>query len=275
MIFQNQKVFFTTIAAILGYIGIYLLVRHFYVVDTATLMEKAKALHSGVNIKPEPRETFLFQLGVVFLPIISLLVYFFLNTKGQKYLQRINADFLGFVTCLVLLVWVYLAFAAENPHYVENATRGENERDVVAATNFDFYFLGYNFANIAWFYFLLIVPVFCGIYYTFRTKVLWAPIKRLRDISIILISGLLLWIIWDIFQFPFPFTWESQYDLAPLFYPQVNVFFGKAMLVDHFTSNYGLSAHFLDPKTESDVLAIIPVDSFLCHWEGIFAVFGC
>jgi hypothetical protein len=53
--------------------------------------------------------------------------------------------------------------------------------------------------------------------------------------------------VYRIFSFDFPYTWENKYDFNPIYYTIGQVYAGSPMLVDGFTSIYGLYAHFLSP----------------------------
>jgi hypothetical protein len=53
--------------------------------------------------------------------------------------------------------------------------------------------------------------------------------------------------VYRIFSFDFPYTWENKYDFNPIYYTIGQVYAGSPMLVDGFTSTYGLYAHFLAP----------------------------
>ncbi|MDL2312553.1 hypothetical protein LJC68_06720 [Bacteroidales bacterium OttesenSCG-928-B11] len=240
-------------STLISYSLVALLVTYFYNPD----VESLRAISNEVLIlggsNPEPKESLLFRLGVLLIPLFLLLYFYILNTPRLSKIKWNKFFLLSSILFLLFTFAVFfIGFKANNPNYVEvvQGNNYANSRDTQFASNFDFYFnesiINQNIGTyITVFLFVFLLPL---IIYRFYPKIF--ENRGMRVVGYVLVSAFAVFYfyqVYSIFHFEFPYTWENKYDFNVIYYPMTQVYAGSPMLVDGFAANYGLYAHFLAP----------------------------
>ncbi len=126
----------------------------------------------------------------------------------------------------------------------------QNARDFTAKTNFQFFFDGLFLGENLLVYTLIIVPLIACLFFFGIKEKDWDQKKLYKTLSSVLgyavVGGAVLAIV-VMNTFNFPYTAENKYDFNAVYYAMTQVYAGVPMLVDGFTSTYGLYPHFLNP----------------------------
>ncbi len=223
----------------------------FYKPDIALAQEIANKIltHGG---SPEPVESFLFQLGALSIPLFLVgFIWCLTKTNLSKIKWENYFNILSIVFIASSFAIIYFGLTANNPSYVEAANGNiANSRDVSHPTNILFYFAEFTLGQHIFQYLFLIVPLILGFLFLVNRfpKVFESKVMRELGLGLtIAYAAYYLLLTYQIFSFPFPYTWENKYDFNVIYYPMTQVYAGNTMLVDHFVANYGLYAHFLNP----------------------------
>jgi len=238
-------VLFATIAS---YVMLAWVVTKIYTPDIELLKKQTFELTFHAS-NPEPVESMLFNLGLLFIPCCLLLFYwiskkkFFVSIFSRKELFAP----VTIVASIVVVAFLWYGFAADNPFHL----KPENERDYVTTTNFEFYFKGLFLHNYSMLYLLILFPILVALFFLFFDKLKWDESTKIQKVIAIITWGLLalllLFIIIPVNSFEFPYTWANKIDFNAIFYSQAQVHGGGAMLLDGLNNNYGLYPQFLHP----------------------------
>jgi hypothetical protein len=238
------------LASILAYIGIAHIITYIYHPDIDTLKELAKSILI-FDVSPEPVESLLFQVGVISIPLL-ILGFFFLFTrtklKNIKWENYFNQLF-SLVIILICLV-LYFGYEAPNPNYTGGVNTGLSKADVTSETNFSFYFSKSVLANQLPVLFFFVVMVLGLMFIMKRFEKQLVEPKWTKVLGIVLVSVyacVYFSYIWKMCTFDYPWSWDNQYDLSPVYYPVTQSYAGTPNLTDGLSSNYGSFAWFLNP----------------------------
>lgn len=243
-------VFSATIAAVLYalFAWIFSLIYHPDIHSTIESMKAVLFEMRQADIRPEPLESNLYKISLLFFPLVLLALYTVTQTKRLKLSAWFeNTKFSKRCLIVCLSVWILVGVAASlapNPFAGENWTSAD-----VYNTCFEAYFGSLLLCKktvIPVFFFVLIWLVFWGqirFGERYSTKFMaWMP-RMASYISILfLLVSVVLMNATD-----FPETWQNQYDLNPVMFSQTQVYAGNAMLVNELINIYGLYPHFLNP----------------------------
>ncbi|HEY6008350.1 MAG TPA: hypothetical protein VIU40_08510 [Geobacteraceae bacterium] len=261
--------------ALLVYLGLALLVDRYDQPDISAARELAGRLSvvSPANFAPEPKERMLFLLGVVVLPLVFVAFYWpckkVLASFSPARVARLFPAVLG--TSLLAVIAVGCAgFLADNPFHLEVL----NSQDELARTNLQFYLRSTFLAAHPALFSLVLFPLIATL--------LWAGDRVERRLPPWVEQAgrwfsygwcaVLVVLIQLVNTFRFPYTYPNKYDFSAVYYPMVQVFGGVPLLVDGFTTTYGLYPHFLVPvfrltglsvATFSGVMALLTSISFV------------
>lgn len=233
----------------------------FYHPDIGQAIALAKqyaVAYSPEVYKPEPKEMTMFVMGVLLFSLSLAGIYYVVNLyikDMDEHRLRKLSYFLWFMTMMIVLILGYLAYAAPNPM----KDSAQSIMDYKAKTNFDFYFID-TFVYDHFFIYLLLGFPLVLLYFYYEQRNLDKPGEKLVNITKYLSHGvfcILLFIIFFTVTFRFPYTYENKYDFNAVYYAVVQVYYGLPMLVDHFTSTYGLYPHFLVPLLKISGLSIL------------------
>lgn len=261
--------------AVLTYVGLAIVVNRYYQPDTYAAVELAARLSvapSSVFV-PEPKEKTLFLLGVTVLPLAFVVFYHL----GKRLLATLSPSLVRFlfsalfgVSFLAVVALGYAGFTADNPFHLEAV----NSQDEYAITNLQFYFRQSFIYEHPVLYALVLFPLIAILLWDGRRWLQRLPLLRENITSWfcnIWCFGLIVLVL-VMNTFRFPYTYPNKYDFSAVFYPMVQVFGGEPLLVDGFTTTYGLYPHFLVPVfkliglsvlTFSGVMAALTAISFL------------
>lgn len=243
-------VFSATIASMLYalFAWVFSLVYH---PDIASTIESMKAvlfeMRQG-DIRPEPLESNLYKLSLLFFPLVLWLLYAVTQSRRLKlnaWFEDIKFSKRCLVVCLSL--WLVVGVAASlapNPFAGENWLAADTY-----STCFGAYFGSLMLCHdiiVPVFFFVLIWLVFWVLLRFANSRsakfISWVP----RMASYISILMLLVFVVL-MNATDFPETWQNQYDLNPVMFSQTQVYAGNAMLVNELINIYGLYPHFLNP----------------------------
>ena len=233
---------FVIVATIVLYTIVSLLVCKIYTPDIEALKAEAAKITFQV-CNPEPMESLLYQLALFFIPV-SILFFHWMSKKKwmEAFFRNFKFDSVIGILCVSgIAILAYYAFAAANPNHAEPA----NSHDIVAVTNFDFYFYKLFFYRYFFVYLLVIFPLFLAAFFAFSN--MNKQIQKFFSIATWCILGLLLLLIIPINIFEFPYTWENKFDFNAVYYSTAQVYGGSPMLVDGLSSTHGLYAQLLNP----------------------------
>ncbi len=221
--------------------------------NIASIAEEMKAvlfeMRQG-DIRPEPLESNLYKLSLLFFPLALWGGYAFTHSRA-KYLNLSawfeSTKFSKRCLILCLLVWLAVGVAASlasNPFVGESWTAAD-----VYKTCFEAYFGNLMLCQkvmVPVAFFVLIWFIFFGILRLERKRlskvIAWMPrIASYASILLLLVYVVLM------NATDFPETWQNQYDLNPVMFSQTQVYAGNAMLVNELINIYGLYPHFLNP----------------------------
>ncbi len=221
--------------------------------DIAAIIAATEKVALGVGgIHPEPHESLLYKIGLLFIPFM-LLGFYWLSKKdflAKYFKQPKSVNVLTIVISVALLLGIYLMFSAANPNYVGANAVGANEHDSIAKTNFEFYFLNLFIDSQFYVYLFIFFPlILTAFFLIFRQQNFDKQklIHKIFSISTWIIFGLLMLIIISISCFEFPYTWQNKLDFDAIYYSVTQVYAGNGMLIDGLTNTYGLYPSLLNP----------------------------
>lgn len=246
----SRIVFSATVAAILYavFAWIFSLVYH---PDIASIVEGMKAvlfeMRQG-DIRPEPLESNLYKISLLFFPLALWALYAVTQNKRLKLcLWFEHTAFSKRCLTVCISIWMLIGVAAS---FAPNPFAGENWLAADAyKTCFEAYFGSLMLCRdsiVPVFFFMLIWLVFFGVLRLGESRsakfISWIP----RIASYISILMLLVFVVL-MNATDFPETWQNQYDLNPVMFSQTQVYSGNAMLVNELINIYGLYPHLLNP----------------------------
>jgi hypothetical protein len=222
------------------------LVSSFYKPDIKASMDLAKKLLIDPRIAlPEPQEK-LMVVAVILASTLSIFVFYgFFKSFFEKNIALKNTKIIYWAITTVLVLgmvfMIYEALLAPNPF--ANVPNIPNAHDLVAKTNFQFYFIKTFLYDHPVIFICIIFPIFFLIL-TFFNQSIEGKIARYFSMCLALI---LIGIAFLISTFDFPYTFENKYDFNAVYYSTLQVYHGSPLLVDNFTNTYGLYPHFIVP----------------------------
>jgi len=241
---------FSIVCALLGYAGIAVIIQNVYTPDIDSLKKTGEKLLIG-GCRPEPMEALLFRLAIIIIPL-SLLGFYVLFSKIQIIKRLARKPFfmlLSVLSVVFIIAMVYYDFVAKNPFGKGNGDIPQAHRDYMAVTNYDFYFADLFLGNHLMLYSFVITPLICCLFFIGIKKYKWQNKKLFKTSTLIIgyavLGGVILsCVLMDIFYFPYQS--ENKFDFNSVYYSMTQVYAGVPMLIDHFTSTYGLYPHFLN-----------------------------
>jgi hypothetical protein len=229
-----------------------LLITKIYHPETESIVQAALEKCIVTDFQPEPVEALLFRTGLIFIPCCILGLYFLTTLPFFKKIEQSKglAYTLVFLAAAGIAFLGYYVFAQDNPTYLETLGRLHNERDRLAATNYDFFFKDTFLETHLAQYFLLWVSLLL-LFYLFVVKFVRGigskVYKILSSAVLFVFAGIILIQIFNMMHFDMPLNWENQFDFNAVFYSATQVNAGSQLFVDNFTNIYGLYPHFLQP----------------------------
>lgn len=285
---------FVLVSTIASYLILAWVITQIYTPDIELISKQTAEIVFHTSVNPEPVETLLYQLGLLFIPC-CILLYDWIGKKINFAAIGANRFLFSTVTILASVAfvgWIWVGFMMDNPFH----SAPENERDLVAVTHAGFYFKGLFLHNYFWLCLFVIYPLVLILFFRLCDKLKWDDSEKTQNIISVITWGLLalflLFIIIPLNSFGFPYTWQNKYEFNTIFYSQAQVYGGGAMLLDGLYNNYGLYPHFLHPlfcvtgldvRLFSTVMAVLLalcfvfqaffLHAFLRH--KLFFFFGC
>lgn len=246
----TRLVFSVTAAAILYslFAWIFSVVYHPDIVAMVEGMKDALFEMQHGDIRPEPLESNLYRISLIFFPLTLLGIYAVTQSRKFKLSAWFeDAKFMKRCLILCLLAWLGIGMAASlahNPFAGESWTSSDTYH-----TCFEVYFGSLLLCRepiVPIFFFVLIWLVFWGMLRLGKNRLAkyMELLPRLASYAAIL---MLLVFIVLMNATDFPETWQGQYDLTPVMFSQTQVYSGNAMLVNELINVYGLYPHFLNP----------------------------
>jgi hypothetical protein len=199
--------------------------------------------------QPEPKEKMLFFGSVASLIISLLLLIPFVKKKFfSKDISQTLINIIHFINFAIVFFIAYKAFKAPNPF----ATNPQNSHDMIAKTNFDFYFIkSFLHKNFILYAFILFPLIAFITLYSFKKPIEVFSKLNVWSSKIVLVIAIILSLLaFGLCTFDFPYTFENKYDLNAVYYSVVQVFHGNVLLSHNFTNTYGLYPHFIAPLLE-------------------------
>ena len=277
---ETLKWLFSLLGGIILFWILATIVQSVYHPNIEAIIKEANETSFTHDSRPEPMEILLFRVGVLSLTLGTWLFYilfsrlaFIKDLAAKPVFQSVVA------ICVVLaIIMIYADFTAANPFAPGGTEQPQNNRDTVAKTNFAFYFDGLFLGDYLWPYILVFVPAVACIFYLGIRLRNWETQKNYKNIVTGVSVGFLVIILFMIFRiniFEFPYTFENQYDFNAVYYSMTQVYSGSAMLVNNFTNTYGLYPHFLAPIFAviglnvykfTVVISLLIITTFVCNF---------
>ncbi|NTW31468.1 MAG: LamG domain-containing protein, partial [Bacteroidetes bacterium] len=275
--------FLTFILSSICYLIVSFLINTFYHPNIKEAIEYGLnvTIEPADSLLPESKEKLLFISGVIIFSICLFIFYYLINkivnskyktedfnsevinkhsknkTKKKKEPKSINIlyYFSLFISMGFVIFITYMGFVSKNPFGINML----NVQDSVAKTNWDFYFLSTFLHKYLYVYLLILFPLilFCYLYNFKYSEKTFSLLNKTGNIFVTLFCFSIIFIVFLISVFKFPYTYENKYDFNAVYYSVVQVFNGVPMLVDHFTNTYGLYPHFVTPILKIFGLSIL------------------
>jgi hypothetical protein len=244
---------FTIVCSLLVYFFAGNIISNVYKPDLGALFKIAeKIVIQPGGVHPEPVESMLAQAGVVVIGL-CLLVFYWLFSKMAAIRNLAAQPIFHIITgtaAIVIAALIYVDFSAQNPFFVDKPGEfPQNARDLVAKSNFDFYFDGVFLGNYALLYTVILFPLVAGLFLLGIKKYHWDERKLFKpavNYTGYILSGSIVLAIVLMNTFYFPYTFENKYDFSAVFYSMTQVYAGTPLLTDGFTNTYGMYPQFLN-----------------------------
>lgn len=247
---QSNAYVFLSVATYLVLLATFLVV--FFIDNTmlsaidANVETLKQTLLNPAGAQPEPKEKMMF-FGSVATIIISLLLFIpFIKKKfsGKEISQTTN-NVIHVINIFIVLFIAFKAFKAPNPF----ATAPQNSHDIVAKTNFDFYFIKSFLHKNFMLYAFVLFPIiaFIALYSLKKPIEIFSKLNSWSSKIVLLITVIMSLLAFGLCSFDFPYTFENKFDLNAVYYSVVQVFHGNVLLSNNFTNTYGLYPHFIMP----------------------------
>ncbi|MDE5606032.1 MAG: hypothetical protein K2I68_01875, partial [Bacteroidales bacterium] len=263
---ETARLLCCVLLSALGFFGIALLCHRFYHPDLEPLMDLAKTLlpeHMIRDVKPEPLESLLYNIGLLYFPL-SLLGLYHLCAHGaaDRLLSKPTiATATIYISCFSLLLLAFFTLRQPNPF--EGAKLSVTD---FQPTNFKVFCAPLLVAQKPLLY-LVFIPAILGLF--FGLSRLKPAAYKYTDLSLGLAVDLLaLWLLTTIFHmqhYAFPDTWQGQYDLNSVYYSMTQTMAGSPVLIDGVANTYGGYPLFLAP-----VFKLIGLD--ISHFTLVMAI---
>jgi len=234
------------IATAVGY-----LIQMFYHPDLAKLSARAEELLIGaVASRPEPVEALITRICIVVLGLSVPSFYLLFRSRLGLQKKQVELMPITVLASTIPLILLFVDFAVRNPFSRQSGKAVQNDRDLIASTNFSFFFEGFFLGNYLLYYIVFVVPLVAIFFFWGVRERGWDKTKLYSLLSNYLGFGLITILLLAIFvmnTYEFPYTHENRYDFDTVYYSMTQVFAGSPMLVNDFTNTYGLYPHFLNP----------------------------
>ncbi len=263
---ETARLMLCVLLSALGFYVIALLCHRFYHPDLAPLMDLAKTLlpeHMLRDVKPEPLESLLYNIGLLYFPL-SLLGLYHLCAHGalERLLSKPAASTaIIYISCLGLLLMGF--FTLHQPNPFEGAKLSSTD---FHPTTFKVFCAPLLVAQKPLLY-LAFIPAILGLF--FGLSRLKPNVYKYTDFSLGMAVNLLaLWLLVTIFHmhhYAFPDAWQGQFDLNAVYYSQTQTMAGSPVLIDGVSNTYGGYPLFLAP-----VFKLIGLD--ISHFTLVMAI---
>lgn len=280
---ETARLLLSVLLSVLGFWGIAWTCHYFYHPDIATLIEESKTLlpsHLIDSVKPEPLESLLYNLALLYFPLSLLGLYaLFTHRKVGMWLTKpLVSTICIYAVCVVLLCVGGFTLCQPNPFAGSNFTSTD-----LYDTNFKVFFAPLLIVQKPLLY-LIFTAIILGLFF-FLTR-LKPTAYKWADRSLGLIIGLwALWILSVVFRmhnYSFPETWQCQYDFNSVYYSQTQTMAGQPVLIHGVSNTYGGYPLFLTPIFKligldvakfTLVMSLLIVGAVLC-WSLFLNRFG-
>ncbi len=221
---------------------------HPNIIQSQVLAKKVLLNYSPEACSPEPLESMCFVTAVFTITLSMVLLYWQLKKRkqwiGNIYLGRLYIGSLIF-GLIPLIYFTIKGTEGPNPF----AGTMLNYMDVVAKTNWEFYFQNTYIYNHFFQFTLLVFPSIVFLFlFPFRIQSNTLHIIKIANTTLIYgFCSIIIFLVFLISAFRFPYTFENKYDFNAVFYSVVQVKNGLPLLVDNFKNTYGLYPHFVVP----------------------------
>lgn len=245
---ETARLCLCVLLSALGFYAIALLCHRFYHPDLEPLMDLAKTLLPGYmmnDVKPEPLESLLYNIGLLYFPLSLLGLYHVCaHGKAERLLSKpaiSTATIYIFCFCLLLLGF----FTLRQPNPFAGAKFSVTD---FQPTNFMVFCAPLLVAQKPLLY-LAFIPAILGLF--FGLSRLKPTAYKYTDLSLGMAVNLLaLWLLVTIFHmqhYAFPDAWQGQFDLNSVYYSMTQTMAGSPVLIDGVANTYGGYPLFLAP----------------------------
>lgn len=268
---ETARLCLCVLLSALGFYVIALLGQRFYHPDLEPLMDLAKTLlpeHMLRDVKPEPLESLLYNIGLLYFPL-SLLGLYHVCTHGKAaplLSKPAIATSTIYISCFCLLALVFFTLRQPNPF--EGAKLSITD---FQPTNFKVFCAPLLIAQKPLLY-LAFIPAILGLF--FGLSRLKPADYKYTDLSLgMAVNLLVLWLLVVVFHmqhYAFPDSWQGQFDLNAVYYSMTQTMAGSPVLIDGVSNTYGGYPLFLAP-----VFKLIGLD--ISHFTLVMAILiiGC
>lgn len=245
---ETARLCLCVLLSALGFYVIALLCHRFYHPDLEPLMDLAKTLlpeHMIRDVKPEPLESLLYNIGLLYFPLSLLGLYHVCaHGKADRLLSKPAISTITiYIFCFCLLMLGFFTLRQPNPF--EGAKFSATDAH---ATNFKVFFAPLLLAQKPLSY-LAFIPAILGLFFVL-SRLQPTAYKRTDLFLGIAVNLLALWLLYIIFRmhrYSFPDTWRGQFDLNAVYYSQTQTLAGSPVLIDGVSNTYGGYPLFLAP----------------------------
>ncbi len=243
---------FSICCSLFVYWVIAFVIQKVYHPDTsAALAEAKRLLIEPEAARPEPMEAMLFRVGVVVITL-GLLGFYSVFSKLafiKDLAKKPTATVISLIPVVILMGMIWFDFTAQNPFVKDGGEIPQNSRDFVGKTNFDFYFDGFFIGKYLLLYTFILVPALGALFFLGVKKYNWEGNKTFKISSSLVgygVFGAVVIAAVGMSVFYFPYAFETKYNFNAVYYSMTQVYSGLPMLVNNFSSTYGLYPHFLN-----------------------------
>jgi hypothetical protein len=277
---ESLKWILSIVATSVVYFIIAKIIHSAYHPDITHLVEEANKVSFAGDSRPEPIESLLFRVAVI-TGILGILGFYTLFSKKTDWIKNLAEKpfFLFFSAAAAIFVAgiIYADFAAPNPFASGSGEVPQNGRDLVAKTNFEFFFQGIFLGNNLLLYTFILVPLIACLFYLGIRKYQWDKNKMfnyvVNGIGYVVTGGTILAVVL-MNSFEFPYSFENKYNFNAVYYSMTQVYAGVPMLIDGFSNTYGLYPHFLNPLFHITGLSVLTFSTVMGLLIGVSYVFN-
>lgn len=245
---ETARLCLCVLLSALGFYVIALLCHRFYHPDLEPLMDLAKTLlpeHMLSDVKPEPLENLLYNIGLLYFPLSLLGLYHVCaHGKAERLLSKPAIGTASiYISCFCLLLLGFFTLRQPNPFAGAKFSVTDFQ-----PTNFKVFFAPLLVAQKPLLY-LAIIPAILGLF--FGLSRLKPTAYKYTDLSLgIAVNLLALWLLVTIFHmhhYAFPDSWQGQFDLNSVYYSMTQTMADSPVLIDGVSNTYGGYPLFLAP----------------------------